>query len=369
MVGSPAKAGAAGTSRAATAAASGRKRMKRQRRGSAKAIDACGRNSYACAPPQPRLPRSRSYARTTCASAAIEIAPPPQTLAATWPRTKSRSARTPARSHSIRTEELDGFTGEPGFEPELMGPKSSVLPVTPLPKWATACRRRRYYDASGVRAHRRHPRRRRGNAHAFRAAEGPAPAVRAAADPVAGGRRAGGRRREGRRGRQPEAAARGPAARGRRASRSRSSRTGPATRSPPPARTSTPTRTVVVINGDVPLITAEAIDGARRRRTRTSGAAGTMATMELDDPRAYGRVIRDERRQRRAGRRGQGRRGRRDARAARDPRGQHRHLRVRRRRLLAALGRARHRQRPGRAATCPTCCRSCARPARRSPRT
>jgi bifunctional UDP-N-acetylglucosamine pyrophosphorylase/glucosamine-1-phosphate N-acetyltransferase len=50
--------------------------------------------------------------------------------------------------------------------------------------------------------------------------------------------------------------------------------------------------TVVVINGDVPLITADAI----RRLADTheqAGAAATMATMELDEPGAYGRVIRD----------------------------------------------------------------------------
>ena len=33
--------------------------------------------------------------------------------------------------------------------------------------------------------------------------------------------------------------------------------------------------------------------GARSRRTRPAGAAATMATMELDEPGAYGRVIRD----------------------------------------------------------------------------
>jgi bifunctional UDP-N-acetylglucosamine pyrophosphorylase/glucosamine-1-phosphate N-acetyltransferase len=52
------------------------------------------------------------------------------------------------------------------------------------------------------------------------------------------------------------------------------------------------TSTVVVINGDVPLITAEALQalvGAHEE----SGAAGTVATMELDDPSGYGRVVRD----------------------------------------------------------------------------
>jgi bifunctional UDP-N-acetylglucosamine pyrophosphorylase/glucosamine-1-phosphate N-acetyltransferase len=49
---------------------------------------------------------------------------------------------------------------------------------------------------------------------------------------------------------------------------------------------------VVVINGDVALLTAEAI---RRlvEAHEAAGAAATMATMELDEPGAYGRVIRD----------------------------------------------------------------------------
>jgi bifunctional UDP-N-acetylglucosamine pyrophosphorylase / glucosamine-1-phosphate N-acetyltransferase len=50
--------------------------------------------------------------------------------------------------------------------------------------------------------------------------------------------------------------------------------------------------TVVVVNGDVPLITAAAI--ARLVEAHESGgAAATMATMELDEPGAYGRVVRD----------------------------------------------------------------------------
>ena len=50
--------------------------------------------------------------------------------------------------------------------------------------------------------------------------------------------------------------------------------------------------TVVVINGDVALLTAEAI---RRlvEAHEAAGAAATMATMEPDEPGAYGRVIRD----------------------------------------------------------------------------
>ena len=52
------------------------------------------------------------------------------------------------------------------------------------------------------------------------------------------------------------------------------------------------TATVVVINGDVALLTAEAIKKLVEAH-EAAGAAGTMATMELDEPGAYGRVIRD----------------------------------------------------------------------------
>jgi bifunctional UDP-N-acetylglucosamine pyrophosphorylase/glucosamine-1-phosphate N-acetyltransferase len=50
--------------------------------------------------------------------------------------------------------------------------------------------------------------------------------------------------------------------------------------------------TVVVVNGDVPLITAEAIATLVAAHD-AAGAKATMATMELDEPGAYGRVIRD----------------------------------------------------------------------------
>jgi bifunctional UDP-N-acetylglucosamine pyrophosphorylase/glucosamine-1-phosphate N-acetyltransferase len=53
-----------------------------------------------------------------------------------------------------------------------------------------------------------------------------------------------------------------------------------------------PGDTVVVINGDVPLITAEAIRALTTAHEAT-GAKATMATMELEDPGAYGRVVRD----------------------------------------------------------------------------
>ena len=48
---------------------------------------------------------------------------------------------------------------------------------------------------------------------------------------------------------------------------------------------------MIVIYGDVPLITAEAIT-ALAAAHEASGAAATMATMELDDPASYGRVLR-----------------------------------------------------------------------------
>ena len=52
-----------------------------------------------------------------------------------------------------------------------------------------------------------------------------------------------------------------------------------------------PEDTVLVLYGDVPLITAEAIS-ALAQAHEDSGAAATMATMELDEPAGYGRVIR-----------------------------------------------------------------------------
>ena len=48
---------------------------------------------------------------------------------------------------------------------------------------------------------------------------------------------------------------------------------------------------VLVLYGDVPLITADAI-AALATAHEGSGAAATMATMELEDPRGYGRVVR-----------------------------------------------------------------------------
>src|ERR1035441_3817063 len=49
--------------------------------------------------------------------------------------------------------------------------------------------------------------------------------------------------------------------------------------------------TVIVINGDVPLISAQTIESLAQAHSR-SGAAATVATVVLDDARGYGRVIR-----------------------------------------------------------------------------
>ncbi len=48
---------------------------------------------------------------------------------------------------------------------------------------------------------------------------------------------------------------------------------------------------VVVLSGDVPLVTAEAIRALADAHA-TAGARATMATMVLDDPAGYGRVVR-----------------------------------------------------------------------------
>jgi bifunctional UDP-N-acetylglucosamine pyrophosphorylase/glucosamine-1-phosphate N-acetyltransferase len=50
--------------------------------------------------------------------------------------------------------------------------------------------------------------------------------------------------------------------------------------------------TVLVLSGDVPLISAETISGLLAAH-ESSGAAATMLTIELDEPGSYGRVVRD----------------------------------------------------------------------------
>ena len=52
-----------------------------------------------------------------------------------------------------------------------------------------------------------------------------------------------------------------------------------------------PAATVIVINGDVPLIRATTLRGLAQAHVH-SGAAATMATAVLDDPSGYGRVVR-----------------------------------------------------------------------------
>ena len=49
--------------------------------------------------------------------------------------------------------------------------------------------------------------------------------------------------------------------------------------------------TVVVVAGDAPLLTVESLAGLVAQHER-SGAAGTIATVVLEDPRGYGRVVR-----------------------------------------------------------------------------
>jgi bifunctional UDP-N-acetylglucosamine pyrophosphorylase/glucosamine-1-phosphate N-acetyltransferase len=53
-------------------------------------------------------------------------------------------------------------------------------------------------------------------------------------------------------------------------------------------------KTVLVLSGDHPLISAAIISGFLEAHA-SSGAAATMMTIELDDPGSYGRVVRDAR--------------------------------------------------------------------------
>jgi bifunctional UDP-N-acetylglucosamine pyrophosphorylase/glucosamine-1-phosphate N-acetyltransferase len=52
-----------------------------------------------------------------------------------------------------------------------------------------------------------------------------------------------------------------------------------------------PDGTVIVLNGDHPLITSETLTGLAAARAQ-SGAAATLATAVLEDPSGYGRVVR-----------------------------------------------------------------------------
>jgi bifunctional UDP-N-acetylglucosamine pyrophosphorylase / glucosamine-1-phosphate N-acetyltransferase len=54
-----------------------------------------------------------------------------------------------------------------------------------------------------------------------------------------------------------------------------------------------PERTVLVVNGDVPLLRSETLQRLLATH-RERGAAATLLSVVLDDPGAYGRVVRDE---------------------------------------------------------------------------
>jgi len=54
-----------------------------------------------------------------------------------------------------------------------------------------------------------------------------------------------------------------------------------------------PDRTLLVVNGDVPLLRAETLQRLLATH-RERGAAATLLTVVLEDPGAYGRVVRDE---------------------------------------------------------------------------
>ena len=168
----------------------------------------------------------------------------------------------------------------------------------------------------------------RGHADALLAAQGPAPGLRAADGRLAGARRARGGRRAGRRDRlaRPRPRLRACPTAPRPSSSPRP--TAPAAPCAPPHDLVRESETVVVLSGDHPLITAEII-AALLETHRAAGAAATVMTVELDDPGAYGRIVRDAD--------GDVERivetkdpDEVDPEDARDPRDQHRHLRLRR---------------------------------------
>ena len=183
------------------------------------------------------------------------------------------------------------------------------------------------YDSEGERrAHRSRHGRGRGHADALVAAQGHAPRRRSSDDRVAGARGARGGRREGRGDRLPRhdvapALPDGvetvvqPVADG----------TGGAVRAA--LDLVRDGDTVLVLSGDHPMISAEALTELLETH-RAAGAAATLMTTELDDPGSYGRIVRDAD--------GEVERiveakhpGDATARGARDPRDQHRHVRLR----------------------------------------
>ena len=138
--------------------------------------------------------------------------------------------------------------------------------------------------------------------------------------PIAAARAAGAG--QDRRRRLARAPARGGRSRRASCSPSRSGRWEPPTPCGRPTGTSPTPRRSSCINGDAPLITASRCAGWSRSHER-SGAAATIATVVLDDPPGYGRVVRAPDGTRRARGRDQGSRRRHRARAP-HPRGQHR---------------------------------------------
>ena len=115
--------------------------------------------------------------------------------------------------------------------------------------------------------------------------------------------------------------------------------------------------TVLVLSGDVPLVTAEAIAELVAAHER-SGAAGHAGDDDARRPVGLRARRARRRRLRRARRRDEGRR-RRDARGAGDPRGQHRRLRLRRRPAARGARAARRPTTPRASSTCPTCSATC----------
>ena len=186
-----------------------------------------------------------------------------------------------------------------------------------------------------------------------RTPEGAARPLRAADDRLAGRRRAArpapgkvvvvdGPERRARR-----AAARGRRARG--AARAQRDRRRRAAAAP---RTSA-TATVLVLNGDVPLVTADGARRARRRARAPPAPRRRWPRWTLDDPAGYGRVVRDAdgRVERVVETKAAG-----DAtrRGARDPRGQRRRLRLRRRRAARRARAPDAPTTPRASSTCPT---------------
>src|SRR3954452_8706120 len=125
---------------------------------------------------------------------------------------------------------------------------------------------------------------------------------------------------------------------------------------------------VVVLSGDVPLVTGAFVGDLLAAHPAAAGVAATMATMVLDDPGEYGRVLRDA-----AG----GVTGVVEAKRAGDatPSSSSRSARSTRASSASTPARCGRRFRGSASttrrasATSPTSCRSCAPPAVRSPRT